>query len=93
VVECRPARLVGERPAGVVGPGTRSQMAGNGGSEMLIFVRRAAHSDSRAAAQSLQANSWLFACRINTRPNPLRGAARYCERELESVQPLVDRRG
>ena len=46
MVESWPARLVGERAAGVVGR-VRGQTAVNGGSELLIFVPRAAHSHDK----------------------------------------------
>jgi hypothetical protein len=42
VVESWPARLVGERTAGVVGPRARRKRPSNGGSELLIFDRRVA---------------------------------------------------
>ena len=43
MVESWPARLVGERTAGVVGVAYAVLMAVNGGSELLIFVPRMAH--------------------------------------------------
>jgi hypothetical protein len=44
VVESWPARLVGQRTAGMVGFAYAVRTAGNAGSEPLIFVPRAAHS-------------------------------------------------
>ena len=43
MVQSWPARLVGKRTAGMVRVGYAVRTAVNGGSELLIFVPRAAH--------------------------------------------------
>ncbi len=61
MVESWPARLVGEGTSAVARPGTKARTAVNDGSELLIFVPRAAHghdlSSQFVAARQARARS------------------------------------